>query len=169
MYVGYGAGRTGLTSISFYEVELSKELQKGADKYIFSGWVKHNGSPVTINVKLGNSLHNPFYNQNFTVTPTSPANTFEYFEFVIPTTQANSTFTVEINPVTTDLLFDDLAFYPSHGSLTTYTYKFPFGATSVSSGDRTSQTEYDNLGRLKYSKDKDGNILQKREYHFTEN
>lgn len=51
--------------------------------------------------------------------------------------------------------------------ITTYTYKPLIGISSVTDpkGD-TQYYEYDEFNRLKYVKDKEGNILSKNEYHY---
>lgn len=64
-------------------------------------------------------------------------------------------------------LFDDIRFYPSDGSMTTYTYKPLVGITSESDPKNIMKTyEYDAQGRLRLIRDHDGNILKKFEYNY---
>lgn len=162
----YGTGRTGTKSIYFISTSLSnlsRPLSKGADTYILSGWFKHSGAAITYNVKIKNTAGTTtYYNQNLTFTPATPANTFEYFEKEIPIDPSLQTFKIELTPVSGTCYLDDVSFYPAQASLTSYTYTFPFGANSVTSGHVTSFVEFDTLGRTKYVRDKDGNILQKQ-------
>ncbi|PRY50802.1 hypothetical protein B0I27_1086 [Arcticibacter pallidicorallinus] len=60
---------------------------------------------------------------------------------------------------------DDLAIYPADASIKTYDYSPVLGKTSeTDSRGSTFFYEYDNLGRIKYVKDKDKNILKEMEY-----
>lgn len=64
-------------------------------------------------------------------------------------------------------LFDDIRFYPSDASMTTYTYKPLIGITSESDPKNIMKTyEYDAQGRLRLIRDHDGNILKKFEYNY---
>ncbi|HEY0652111.1 MAG TPA: hypothetical protein VGD65_03245 [Chryseosolibacter sp.] len=167
--VYYIAGRTGAKSIGGMDLLLSKTLEKNSNKYTLSAWVKHMGTSAPINVKIQNSGKTiTYFNQALTFTPTTPSGSFEYVEFEIPIDPSLTTFYVAIS-ISEGIYLDDVGFYPSHTSLTTYTYTFPFGVNSVSNRHKTSVTEYDALGRVKYLKDKDGNILQKKTYQFNAN
>jgi YD repeat-containing protein len=60
-----------------------------------------------------------------------------------------------------------LRFYPQGAQMTTYTYTPLVGMSSECDVDnRISYYYYDALGRLRYAKDQDGNILKTIEYHY---
>jgi len=64
-------------------------------------------------------------------------------------------------------LVDEVRFYPSTAQMTTYTYSPLVGTTSQCDVDnRVSYYFYDRLGRLKYIKDQDGNIIKTFDYHY---
>jgi len=159
----YAGGRTGAKSLYFTQASLSKTLSKGAGTYVFTSWLKHNGGAITMNIKIQNSAGTvTYYNQNLTFTPATPANSFEYFEKEVPIDAALQTFKVVVTPVSGSCYMDDVAFYPAQASLSSQTYTFPFGANSATSGHHSNFIEFDTLGRMKYIKDKDGNILKKQ-------
>jgi YD repeat-containing protein len=56
---------------------------------------------------------------------------------------------------------------PATAMVTTYTYNPLIGMTSATDENNvTTYYEYDSFGRLKYLKDKDGNILKQHNYHY---
>jgi YD repeat-containing protein len=62
---------------------------------------------------------------------------------------------------------DELRLYPSNAQMTTYTYNPLVGMTSQCDVDnRVSYYIYDALGRMKYIRDQDGNILKTIDYHY---
>jgi hypothetical protein len=62
---------------------------------------------------------------------------------------------------------DELRLYPSNAQMTTYTYTPLLGMTSQCDVDnRVSYYIYDALGRMKYIRDQDGNILKTIDYHY---
>ncbi len=53
--------------------------------------------------------------------------------------------------------------------ITTYTYSFTYGLTSVTDANgRTQYYEYDGLGRLVGVRDDEGNLLEQHEYRYRE-
>jgi hypothetical protein len=62
---------------------------------------------------------------------------------------------------------DELRLYPSTAQMTTYTYNLLEGVTAQCDVDnRVTYYFYDTLGRLRYIKDQDGNIIKTIEYHY---
>jgi hypothetical protein len=159
--VTYGSGRTGSKSIYLTQTALHSTLTKASGTYTLSCWVSSTGN-ATLNVKIKNAAGTTtYYNQNHVFTRISAANTYEYFEQNIPADASLQTFKVEISYVSGDCYIDDVGFYPSYTSLTTSTYIFPFGPNATTTRHNTGFVEYDALGRVKYVKDKDGNIIKK--------
>jgi hypothetical protein len=62
---------------------------------------------------------------------------------------------------------DELRLYPATAQMTTYTYSPLLGVSSQCDVDnRVTYYYYDVLGRLRYVKDQDGNILKTLQYHY---
>lgn len=62
---------------------------------------------------------------------------------------------------------DELRLYPIDAQMSTFTYDLLVGMTSQTDPNGlTTYFEYDSLGRLKYIKDNDGNILKEYNYHY---
>ena len=82
-----------------------------------------------------------------------------YFEHTVTgTTSVSVSGTEEI---------DELRLYPSTAQMTTYTYNLLEGISSECDVDnRVTYYFYDTLGRLKYLKDQDGNVVKTVEYHY---
>jgi YD repeat-containing protein len=63
---------------------------------------------------------------------------------------------------------DELRLYPQGAQMTTYSYTPMVGMTSQCDVDnRVTYYAYDALGRLRYIKDQDGNIIKTIEYHYS--
>jgi YD repeat-containing protein len=62
---------------------------------------------------------------------------------------------------------DELRLYPSTAQMTTYTYNLLEGmSTECDVDNRVTYYYYDALGRMRYIKDQDGNIIKTIEYHY---
>lgn len=62
---------------------------------------------------------------------------------------------------------DELRLYPSTAQMTTYTYSPLLGISNQCDvGNRISYYTYDGLGRLKFIRDQDGNIIKTIDYHY---
>ena len=76
----------------------------------------------------------------------------------------------ELNVSSGNTWIDELRFYPVGAQMTTYTYKPLVGITSITDPrGEVVRYEYDEFGRLKYIKDKDGNILKANKYNYRQN
>ncbi len=66
-------------------------------------------------------------------------------------------------------LIDDLRIYPSDAEMITYTYDPLTGLTSMTDANQnTTFYEYDDLGRLRYVRDDDRNVVKAHSYHYRE-
>jgi YD repeat-containing protein len=64
-------------------------------------------------------------------------------------------------------VFNNLRENMPNAMITSYTYKSGVGMTSETDpAGKTTYYEYDNFARLKFIKDKDGNIIKRYRYHF---
>ena len=62
---------------------------------------------------------------------------------------------------------DELRLYPSTAQMTTYTYAPLLGATTIcDANNRITYYLYDTIGRLKWIKNQDGNIIKTMQYHY---
>jgi hypothetical protein len=118
-----------------------------ATKYIVSFWQKATGGSVIVS---GGS--------NAFVAGKS-VNGWYYYEYTVTGATA-----ITISGTGT---LDELRLYPSNAQMATYTYDPLVGMTSACDADnKTTYYFYDNLGRLKWIKDQDGNILRTIQYHY---
>ncbi len=63
---------------------------------------------------------------------------------------------------------DELRLYPTTAQMTTYCYSPLLGMTTACDADnRATYYFYDGIGRLKWIKDQDGNIIKTFQYHYT--
>ncbi|HTR30898.1 MAG TPA: hypothetical protein VMH27_16625 [Puia sp.] len=121
----------------------------GGNTYVVSYWsMLSTASTVTGTISV---LQGKTININGT--------TWYYFEHTITgVTSVSVSGTAEI---------DELRLYPSTAQMTTYTYNLLEGISSECDVDnRVTYYYYDMLGRLKYIKDQDGNIIKTIEYHY---
>ena len=64
-------------------------------------------------------------------------------------------------------LIDEVRFYPQNAQMTTYTYEPLIGITGITDPrGETTRYVYDDFGRLKYIKDRNGNVLKRYSYHY---
>ncbi len=67
------------------------------------------------------------------------------------------------------VLFSNIKIQSPEAMITTYTYKPLVGAIQQTGSDgRTIYYEYDDFGRLQYTRDMQGNIINKYRYHYAE-
>lgn len=140
--------RTGKKSYSLPDGNISKAGLLNGKKYTISFWAK-NGA-VSLN---GTAL-----------TPASLANKngWQYYETMLTGSPAISTVTIAGTA-----LIDELRLFPSGAQMTTYTYEPLIGITSITDVNNiTTYYEYDALGRLKFIKDFNQNIVKMIEYNY---
>jgi YD repeat-containing protein len=115
-------------------------------KYIVSFWQKAGG---TVNVTGGTNAF----------LAGKSVNGWYYYEYTV--TGATS---ITISGTAT---LDELRLYPSNAQMSTYTYNPLVGMTSECDADnKITYYFYDQLGRMKWIKDQDGNIIKTLEYHY---
>jgi hypothetical protein len=117
-----------------------------APKYIVSFWQKAGGTVIVSggsNALVAGKSVNGWYYYEYTVTGAT-------------TLTMSGTGTL-----------DELRLYPSNAQMTTYTYNPLVGMTSECDADnKITYYFYDGLGRMKWVKDQDGNIIKTLEYHY---
>jgi YD repeat-containing protein len=117
--------------------------------YVVSYWSK-TGSSYTVTGSTG-------YTQGKTIALSG--GTWTYFEHTVT---GVSTVTVTGTGVV-----DELRLYPQNAQMTTYTYSPLVGmTTSCDVDNRVTYYTYDVMGRLRYIRDQDGNILKTIQYHY---
>lgn len=114
--------------------------------YIISYWSKGAGGSASVN--------------GATATALITKNGWTYYEHKITASSAK----IKGSGVT----IDELRCYPVDAQMTTYTYNPLLGMTSTCDADnRITYFVYDSLGRLRWVKDADGNIIKTIQYHYT--
>lgn len=138
----------------------SGNIQKGANRYRFSCWAKATGTrQIIYKAKYGSTFKSDtaYYNN-------TPTNQWQYLEEELDLTLVTNPFTLEIiSNGTTEL--DEIRFYPSTATMMTKSLK-PLVGVVAQIDDRgvSSFTEYDELDRVRYIKNKDKHIVQVHDY-----
>lgn len=98
--------------------------------------------------------------------PASASGKWIFLEKRISMTGIPTSFSFEVG-ASANILVDDIAFYPERAELTTFGYQPLYGVTSVSDTRGNSQfKEYDELGRLKYIRNTDRDVVQVTDYKY---
>ena len=140
---------TGSSSYNLTNGAVSRSGLTSSNTYIVSYWSK-TGSNYTVSGNTG-------YIQGKTISINNGS--WTYFEHTVTGVSTVS--------ITGSGDIDELRLYPSGALMTTYTYNPPVGMTSQCDVDnRVSYYTYDLLGRLKYIRDQDGNIVKTIDYHY---
>ena len=127
---------------------LSKSSLVSGNTYIISYWSKNgvytiSGGTAVIPYVTGKTI-----------------NGWTYYEHKI--TATSTTLTVSGTGA-----IDEVRLYPSAAQMTTYTYSPLVGmTTSCDIDNKVTYYFYDGLGRLKWIKDQDGNIIKTFQYHY---
>jgi YD repeat-containing protein len=145
------AAITGNNSYNVANGAVSKTGLSGSNTYVISYWTT-NSSAYTI---AGTQAGYPLRGKTITINGVG----WTYFEHqVTGQTSVSLSGTGRI---------DELRLYPANGQMTTYTYQPLLGMTSECDVDnRVTYYSYDALGRMRYIKDQDGNIVKTIEYHY---
>jgi hypothetical protein len=138
------------TGNNYYNLTTSATLSKSGlvsgNVYIISYWSKNGSYSIT-----GGT--------GSTVTGKT-INGWTYYENKIIT--SSSTLTISGTGA-----IDEVRLYPSNALMTTYTYSPLIGmSTSCDPDNKVTYYFFDGLGRLKWVKDQDGNILKTLKYHY---
>lgn len=164
--LSYPAGWTGKRAIQMLSgTTLEKtSVTKGTGNYYrYSCWLNAS-SAVQLNFRIYNG--STLVNTGTVSYTASDLNQWKYFEGRIDVSAAGSPFKLTVDATGT-VTADDIAFYPETASISTFTYEPLFGKTSETDTRGISAFfEYDNLGRLKYVKDQDKNLLQSYDYYY---
>ena len=145
---------TGFTGSSSYALTgtLSKSGLNTAKMYVVSYWVTGTSNPFSV---TGAVSGYPIKGKTILMN----GQQWTYYEY-------------ELSGVTTATIsgggtLDEVRLYPANAQMTTYTYSPLIGTTSQCDvGNRVTYYFYDGLGRLKYLKDQDGNIIKTFDYHY---
>jgi hypothetical protein len=125
---------------------ITKSGLTSANYYIISYWTSNSSAYTITGTQSGYPLKG------------KTINGWTYFEHKI-TGQTSITLSGSGN-------IDELRLYPANAQMTTYTYAPLIGKTTVCDiDDRVTYYQYDNFGRLRFTKDQDGNITKTIEYH----
>lgn len=137
------AAPTGSKSYSFFFDAISKNINS-SKTYIVSFW--KNG---TISLNTGS-----LYRTGRTI------NGWTYVEYEISNASV-------LSIAGTTGKIDELRLYPKNAQMATYTYEPLLGITSQSDANgNIAYYEYDTLGRLKFVKDTDKNVVKAMEYQY---
>lgn len=140
-----GPAITGKQSYALSSGNITKTGLNTAKTYIVSYWSM--GSAATVN--------------STAATAGNVKNGWHYFEHRLPA----GTSSVTISGTVT---IDELRLYPSDAQMTTYAFDPMIGVTaSVGVNNDISYYEYDGVGRLRFVRDADRNILRAAQYFYT--
>jgi hypothetical protein len=162
----YPAGRTGKKAIQLAAGNVLERtsLTKGRGNYYrYSCWIFYS-APTQVSFKTYNGAT---LLQTAQVSYTaSDVNQWKYYEGRISVATAPSQFKLKVE-TTASVMLDDIAFYPETADIASTTYDLFAGKSSVSdSRGNTIFYEYDALGRLSKTLDKDKNLRRADEYYY---
>lgn len=153
--------RTGGTALQASQTSyMEKNVNKANVKnYVFSAWIK---STVNGNLSVGLTASNGTM-KNYTL-PYSISSDWKYYEISVPVSDMTSTFNIKVQG-STAFYIDDVVFFPETALFLTYSYDRNGNLLSkTNQSGQTNYYEYDRLGRLRYIRDTDKNIIRKESY-----
>jgi len=137
---------TGAKCYTLSSANITKPVSS-AIKYVVSFWLKSGGSA---SVAGGSN----------SVTTGKTINGWTFYEYTI-----TGATTITVSGTGS---IDELRLYPTTSQMISYTYSPIFGMTTqCDAANRISYYFYDSIGRLKWIKDQDGNIIKTIQYHYT--
>jgi hypothetical protein len=162
----YTAGRTGAKSLNF-PIGASYKLVRSITGHTslkdnFSIWIKAPSSG-TLSLAFKNGSTN-------LITPVQIAFTasteWKYYTASFNTNTLPASYTLELS-TSVAITVDDVAYYPAHANIISYTYTLPHGkASETDSRGITRYYQYDEWGRLNLVLDQDKNIISKTDLHL---
>lgn len=142
---------TGNSSYNLTNGAVSKSGLVSGNTYILSYWTTNTAAFSITGTQTGY----PIQGKTITINGAS----WTYFEHQLTGQTAVS--------ISGTGHIDELRLYPAGAQMTSYTYQPLLGMTSTCDVDnRVTYYTYDALGRLRYIRDQDGNILKTIEYHY---
>jgi hypothetical protein len=143
---------TGKREYWLTDTPVIKSGLTSTNSYIVSYWSRTGSNyniPSSTSIKQGKTV---FINNQF----------WTYFEHVV-----TGTTSVAVNSITGGGYIDELRLYPINAQMTTYSYNPLVGITNICDvANRVTYYVYDGLGRLKWVKDQDGNLIKTIQYHY---
>lgn len=139
------------------------DISKGSTTYKYSVRVK---STTSTNVTL-EVVESSVTKASATISYTSSdVGQWRTFKGEVNLANVGSTFQLKVSTSATANI-DEVIFLPKNAEISTTTYHQINGVTSeTDTKGRSTYYEYDNLGRLKYVKDQDGNLSKTYDYYY---
>ncbi len=134
--------------------------------YKYTGWVYSNGPGVDIYLFMKTASATGYFTYVDYIS-TNATNQWVYLEkeFSVPANITKLNLRIDNNGGGS-IWFDDIRLHPAASQMISYTYDPVLGKTSESdANNRSVNYEYDNVGRLRYIKDEDKNIVKMYEYN----
>ena len=146
-----------------YSYPGNQVVPSGSTEFFFEGF-EQNTSATAGSAHTGNMYYNGSYSVPFT-PPNGRQYVIQWWNL------SGSQWVFNQMPYTANMTLagpvDDVRVFPIDALMTTYTYTPLVGMTSQCDVDnRVSYYTYDALGRLKYVRDQDGNIIKTIDYHY---
>lgn len=134
---------------------IQKSGLSAAQSYYLTVWTKTGAPQISITTPSG-------------TTSLSPIGSDEHLGWKLYRVKFSNALSVKVSSAS-GLYLDDLRLYPVGALMTSYSYNSLFGVSSVTNAsNKTVYYEYDKLGRKKFEKDMDGNVIRFYEYKYRE-
>lgn len=121
------------------------------------------GTNISVKAKVFNGTS---WIETLVTYPASASGKWIFLDKRISMTGIPTSFSFEVG-ASANILVDDIAFYPERAELTTVGYQPLYGVSSVSDTRGNTQfKDYDELGRLKYIRNTDRDVVQVIDYKY---